>query len=59
MTILLVDDDKIDTKAVRRSFEALKFDNPVIEARGGVQAMDLLRGKNGHEICTLAVCHFA
>jgi CheY-like chemotaxis protein len=46
VTILLVDDDKIDTRALRRSFQALKFDNPIIEARSGMQAMDLLRGEN-------------
>jgi len=50
VTILLVDDDQIDTKAVRRSFQALKFDNPVIEVRNGNQAMDRLRGENGHEM---------
>jgi CheY-like chemotaxis protein len=50
VTILLVDDDKFDTKAVRRSFQALRFDNPVVEARNGIQAMDLLRGENGHEM---------
>ena len=50
MTILLVDDDKVDTIAVKRSFQALKLDNPVIEVRNGIQAMDRLRGENGHEM---------
>lgn len=55
VTILLVDDDKIDAKAVRRSFQASKFDNPVVEARNGIQAMDLLHGENG---CEMVPCPF-
>jgi CheY-like chemotaxis protein len=39
VTVLLVDDDKVDTMAVRRSFQALNITNPVIEARNGIEAM--------------------
>ena len=49
VTVLLVDDDKVDTMAVRRSFLALNIANPVIEARNGIEALDRLRGLNGHE----------
>src|ERR1700722_9344510 len=47
VTILLVDDDKIDAMAVRRSFRDLHIANPVIEARNGIEALDCLRGENG------------
>jgi CheY-like chemotaxis protein len=49
VTVLLVDDDKVDTMAVRRSFMALNIANPVIEARNGIEALDYLRGQNGRE----------
>ncbi len=47
VTILLVDDDKVDIMAVKRSFRDLKIANPVIEAGNGIEALDLLRGENG------------
>lgn len=49
MTILLVDDDKVDAMAVRRSFQELGIDNPVVEARNGIEALERLRGEHGHE----------
>lgn len=49
MTILLVDDDKVDAMAVRRSFRQLKIANPIIEAHNGIEALDRLRGENGCE----------
>jgi CheY-like chemotaxis protein len=49
LTILLVDDDKIDVMAVRRSFRALKIANPLIEAHNGIEALEYLRGENGRE----------
>jgi CheY-like chemotaxis protein len=49
VTILLVDDDKVDTIAVRRSFRDLKIVNPVIEAHNGIEALERLRGENGYE----------
>jgi CheY-like chemotaxis protein len=50
VTVLLVDDDKADTMAVRRSFLSLNIANPVIEARNGIEALDRLRGLNGYEM---------
>jgi len=47
VTILLVDDDKVDAKAIQRSLRDLKIANPVIEAQDGIVALDRLRGENG------------
>jgi CheY-like chemotaxis protein len=49
VTILLVDDDKIDMMAIKRSFRDLKIANPVIEAQDGIVALQRLRGENGYE----------
>jgi CheY-like chemotaxis protein len=49
VTILLVDDDKLSAMAFKRSFSALKILNRLIEARGGFEALDRLRGRNGCE----------
>ncbi len=49
VNILLVDDDKVDRMAVRRSFRELKIANPVIEASNGIEALERLRGENGYE----------
>jgi CheY-like chemotaxis protein len=49
ITILLVDDDKVDAMVVKRSFRELKIANPIIEARNGIEALQLLRGENGYE----------
>ena len=49
VTVLLVDDDKIDAMAVKRSFRELKIANPVVEAGDGIVALERLRGQNGYE----------
>jgi CheY-like chemotaxis protein len=49
VTILLVDDDKVDTMVIRRSFDKLKIANPVVEAKNGIEALERLRGENGYE----------
>jgi CheY-like chemotaxis protein len=49
VTILLVDDDVVDVKIVKRSFLDLKISNPVIVARDGIEALERLRGENGYE----------
>lgn len=49
LTILLVDDDKVDVMAVKRSFRELKIANPIIEAHNGIEALERLRGQNGYE----------
>jgi CheY-like chemotaxis protein len=49
VTILLVDDDKVDTMAVRRAFRELHITNPLIETRNGIEALERLRGENGQQ----------
>jgi len=43
VTILLVEDDEVDVKALRRAFDKLKIANPVAVARDGVEALELLK----------------
>ncbi len=47
VSIMIVDDDKIDIMALRRCFRALDIQNPVVEARNGVEALAQLRGTEG------------
>ncbi len=49
VNILLVEDDEIDRKAFLRAVHKIKIGNPVICARDGVEAWDILNGENGHE----------
>jgi CheY-like chemotaxis protein len=49
ITILLVDDDTVDVIAIRRSFWQLKIANPLVVARNGLEALDILLGDNGHQ----------
>ena len=42
-TILLVEDDDIDAKIVERAFNKLRIVNPIIRAKDGVMALELLR----------------
>jgi CheY-like chemotaxis protein len=35
--------------AVKRSFRELKIANPIVEACNGIEALDRLRGQNGHQ----------
>jgi CheY-like chemotaxis protein len=48
VTILSVDDDKVDLMAIRRSFKQLNITNPIVEARNGLEALARLRGENGY-----------
>jgi CheY-like chemotaxis protein len=43
VTILLVEDDEIDVKALNRAFEKLKIANPVVVARDGAEAWEMLQ----------------
>src|SRR6476620_8140823 len=49
VTLLAVDDDKVDLMALKRSFRDLKIANPIVEAHDGIEALDRLRGENGCE----------
>jgi CheY-like chemotaxis protein len=49
VTVLLVDDDKVDVTAVKRAFKDLRIANPLVVAKDGIDALDVLRGTNGRE----------
>jgi CheY-like chemotaxis protein len=42
VTILLVEDDEVDVKALRWAFDKLKIANPLMVARDGVEAWEML-----------------
>ena len=44
VNVLLVDDDTVDRKAVRRAFTKARLANPITEAVDGVAALEILRG---------------
>jgi CheY-like chemotaxis protein len=43
VTILLVEDDEVDVKALKWAFEKLKVANPLVIARDGVDALEKLK----------------
>jgi len=43
VSLLLVEDDDIDAKAVERGVKKLKLANPIVRARNGLEALTLLR----------------
>lgn len=45
--ILLVDDNDVDVEAVQRAFTRSRIANPIVVARDGLDALDVLRGTNG------------
>jgi CheY-like chemotaxis protein len=49
VTILLVEDDDVDAETVLRGLASAKIVNPVVRARDGVEALQLLLGTNGKE----------
>ncbi len=48
VNILLVEDDDIDVMSMQRALIELEMDNPLIRAKTGYEAFDILRGENGH-----------
>jgi CheY-like chemotaxis protein len=42
-TILLVEDDDIDAMIVQRAFKKLRIVNPIVRAKDGIVALELLR----------------
>lgn len=48
VTLLIVEDDEIDAETIRRSMKKKKINNPTLRARDGVEALEMLRGENGH-----------
>jgi CheY-like chemotaxis protein len=49
VTILLVEDDDIDAATITRGLTRAKIHNPLVRARDGVEALDMLLGTNGHK----------
>lgn len=49
LKILLVEDDELDVMGIRRALQKLNIVNPLIVARDGIEALDLLRGTEGTE----------
>lgn len=47
VTVLLVEDDEVDRRVVHRAFAKHKIANPIVEARDGLDALEIIRGKNG------------
>jgi CheY-like chemotaxis protein len=47
LSILLVEDDDGDAKAVQRAFLKAKIVNPILRAVDGIEALETLRGTNG------------
>jgi CheY-like chemotaxis protein len=52
VNILLVDDDEIDCRTVKRAFNQSNILNPLSIAHDGMEALDMLRGTNGVEKIT-------
>lgn len=48
LNILLVDDDDGDARAVQRAFRRKPNTNPIVRAVDGIEALEILRGLNGH-----------
>jgi len=47
LSILLVEDDDGDAKALQRAFHKAKIANPIMRAIDGIEALDILKGVNG------------
>jgi len=54
--ILLVEDDDIDAEAVARMLRKANIPNPIIRARDGIEALDLLNGVIASNCGSLAPC---
>ncbi len=50
LNILLVDDDEIDVMNVRRAFKKNNIVNPLYVAHNGLEALEMLRGSDDHDI---------
>ncbi|MFZ6653950.1 response regulator [Undibacterium sp. TJN19] len=47
VTILIVDDDDVDVMGIERALKKLKIANPIVRARDGIEALEILRQPNG------------
>ncbi len=44
ITILIVDDDEVDIRAITRAIRKHGIDNPIVVANNGLEALELMRG---------------
>lgn len=49
VTFFIVDDDDLDVEAFNRAVKSLKIANPVVRAKDGLEALEMLRGSEAHE----------
>jgi CheY-like chemotaxis protein len=49
VNLLLVEDDEVDVQGLRRAFNRSRIGNPITVARDGIEALEILRGQNGHQ----------
>jgi CheY-like chemotaxis protein len=49
VTILLVEDDDVDATTVVRGLSRADIHNPLLRARDGIEAMEMLLGTNGQQ----------
>ncbi len=49
VTFLLVEDDDVDVMCLQRTFRRLGIANQLVVANDGVEALEMLRGANGHD----------
>jgi CheY-like chemotaxis protein len=47
INILLVEDDTVDVMNVKRAFRKYKITNPLYVAQNGIEALEMLRDRNG------------
>lgn len=47
--ILLVEDDEVDVLAIQRALKKKRVVNTLTVARDGIEALEILRGENGHQ----------
>ena len=47
VSLLLVDDDEVDIRGMKRALDELRVANPLFVAHNGVEALEYLRGENG------------
>ncbi|CAM2070810.1 Response regulator [Sulfidibacter corallicola] len=50
VNILLIEDDDIDAEGVKRAFKKARIANPLLRAKDGVEALEMLRGENGKDV---------
>lgn len=47
VSLLLVDDDEVDIRGMKRALDELRVANPLFVAQNGIEALEYLRGENG------------